>query len=151
MKLKSALCNSVKWRTGLASLAILMLSICFVVPLAAHADNNSGWSLNSVTSSQIFRHAAIGTAAGAGAGILSDKTSIGRGAVVGGVTGAGSGVVGTMDYLKNKPLLRNTAQGAVIGTGTGYALRSSKWKGAVIGAGAGAGTHYVRRYINDRR
>jgi hypothetical protein len=130
-------------------LALAWLSLQSVPSQAANPDK--GWTLDQVTSGQIFKHAAVGTAVGAGAGVLSDKTSVGRGAVVGGITGAGSGIVGKMDYLRDKPVLRNAAQGAVIGTGAGYALRSSRVKGAVIGAGSGAGIGYVREHMNDKR
>lgn len=135
-------------RFGILLLSVVLLNGLTALPSFADPGNN--WSFGDITSGQIFKHSAIGAAVGAGTGVLSDRTSVGRGAVIGGVTGAGSGIVGKMDYLRDKPLMRNAAQGAVIGTGAGYALRSSKVKGAIIGAGAGAGVHYVRKHMNDR-
>jgi hypothetical protein len=85
---------------------------------------------------------------GAGTGLLTDKTSVKKGALAGALTGAGTGAISQSQYFKDKPLLRNTAKGAVIGTGTSYAIGGSKVKGAAVGAGAGAGYHYVRKYMD---
>ncbi|MCE3235536.1 MAG: hypothetical protein K0Q50_1716 [Vampirovibrio sp.] len=104
---------------------------------------------DSLWSKPFVKQAAVGAAIGAGAGVLSDRTSVGRGAVAGGLAGAGTGALSQSKYLRNKPLLKNTLQGAVIGTGTSYATRSDKVTGAVLGAGAGAGYHYIRKYMND--
>jgi hypothetical protein len=97
------------------------------------------------------RDAAVGTAIGAGAGLFTHRTSVGRGALVGGLTGAGTGAIGQSRYLQGKPLVRNTLQGAVIGTGASYATDSNRLKGAAVGAGAGAGYHYIRKYMDERR
>jgi hypothetical protein len=69
--------------------------------------------------------------------------------LAGALTGAGTGALSQSHYLKDKPLLRNTAKGAVIGTGASYAMGSDRLKGAVLGAGAGAGYHYIRKYMDQ--
>lgn len=98
----------------------------------------------------VAKQAAVGAAVGVGAGVLSDRTSVLRGATTGAVTGVGTGLVSQSRYFQGRPLLRSTAQGAIVGTGTSYALRKDKLKGAAVGAGAGAGYHYLRQYMNDR-
>lgn len=117
----------------------------------AFAANQSDWSWRGLWDKPIVRDAAVGTAIGAGAGVLTHRTSVGRGALAGALTGAGTGAVSQSKYLKGKPLVRNTLEGAVIGTGASYATDSSRLKGAAVGAGAGAGYHYIRKYLDERR
>ena len=108
------------------------------------------WSLHSLWAKPILRDAAVGTVIGVGAGMLTHRTSVGKGALAGALTGAGTGAVSQSKYLKGKPLVRNTLEGAVIGTGTSYATDSSRMKGALVGAGAGAGYHYVKKMVDTR-
>lgn len=75
---------------------------------------------------------------------------MGKGAVTGAAVGVGTGLMTQSKYLRDKPLLRNASQGAVIGTGAGYVTGGSKLKGAAIGAGGGAGYHYVKKYLDKR-
>jgi hypothetical protein len=96
------------------------------------------------------KQAAIGAAVGAAGGALSDRTSLGRGAAAGALSGVGTGLVSQSRFFQDKPLLKNTVQGAIVGTGAGYALGTSPLKGAAVGAGGGAGYHYIRRYFDQR-
>lgn len=105
--------------------------------------------LDNLIHKPAVRQAAIGAAIGAAGGLLTDRTTVGRGAVTGAVVGAGSGLLTQSRYFRYRPLARNTVQGALIGAGTGYATgRENTLKGALLGAGAGAGYHYVRRYLD---
>lgn len=133
------------YKTGIAS--VMACSLLGIAPGAF--ANQDDWSLDHLLSKPIVKQAAVGAAIGAGAGVLSDRTSVGKGALAGALTGAGTGALSQSHYLKDKPLLRNTAKGAVIGTGASYAMGSDRLKGAVLGAGAGAGYHYIRKYMDQ--
>lgn len=109
----------------------------------AQAENNL-WSKPAV------RQGALGAAAGAALGVMSDRTSVGKGAATGAVVGVGTGLMTQSKYLKDKPVLRNAAQGAVIGTGASYATGRNKLEGAALGAGAGVGYRYLKQYIDKR-
>ncbi len=125
--------------------SLLALTALFVVSAMPGAMAESDlWRKPAV------KQGAIGAAAGAAVGALSDRTSVGKGAVTGAAVGVGTGLLTQSKYFRDKPLLRNTAQGAVIGTGAGYATGRSKLDGAVLGAGGGAGYHYIKKYM-DRR
>ena len=138
--------NSNAFKGGLIAL-VALTSLSATSAFAASGD----WSFNNLWSKPIVRDAAVGTAIGAGAGVLTNRTSVGRGAVAGGLAGAGTGAVKQSGYFSNKPLLRNTVEGAIIGTGASYATDSSRLKGAALGAGAGAGYHYIRKYMDENR
>lgn len=135
-------------RTGLLALSCLLVASSGVSAFAEYRDQDQ-WSLHSLWSKPIVRDAAVGTAIGVGAGMLTHQTSVGRGAITGAVTGAGMGAVRQSKYFQDKPLLRNTAQGAILGTGASYATDSNRLRGAALGAGAGAGYHYLRKYMDN--
>jgi hypothetical protein len=97
----------------------------------------------------VVKQAAIGAGIGAATGVLSDRTSVGRGAGIGALTGAGTGLIDQYGMLKGKPMARTVAKGAIIGTGASAATHGSVLKGAAVGAGVGAGTHLLRDYWND--
>ncbi len=103
----------------------------------------------------MVKQAVVGAAVGAGAGLLSDRSSVLKGAAVGAATGVGTGLVDRSNYMADKPLLRTAVKGAAIGTGAGAVTGKGLVKGAVVGAGAGAGLHYLKDYMNrnnyDRR
>lgn len=126
--------------------ALTALAAFSMTPGAFAADDR--WSLDNLWSKPIVRQAAIGTAAGVAAGALSDRTSVTKGALTGAVVGVGTGALSQSRYLDDKPLVRNALQGAVIGTGASYATGASKTKGAVLGTGAGAGYHYIRKMLD---
>jgi hypothetical protein len=142
MKLMKLTAKDTLYKAGVTSL--MACSLLSLTP-GAFADSK----LDDLLSKPIVKQAAVGAAVGAGVGVLSDKTSVGKGAVAGALTGAGTGALSQSKYMQDKPLLRRTAKGAVIGTGASYALGSDKLKGAVIGAGAGAGYHYLEKYLHD--
>lgn len=129
-------------KTALKS-SLVVMTLLSMIPASFAED--------SLWSKPFVKQAAVGAAIGAGAGVLSDRTSVGRGAVAGGLAGAGTGAISQSRYFRDKPLLKSALQGAVIGTGASYATRSDKATGAVLGAGAGAGYHYIRKYMDDRR
>jgi len=147
--MRSSVKENVQLHIRKNSLAVLLLAaIIGTIPAGAFAEQST---LKKVLAKPIVKQAAVGAAIGAGAGVLSDRTSIGKGALAGGLAGAGTGAISQSRYLKGKPLVRNTLEGAVIGTGASYALGKDKAKGAVLGAGAGAGYHYIRKYMDDHR
>ena len=136
-------------KTSLTALSAMLALGSVSGAFANDAQNN--WSAKSLWQKPVVRDAAVGTAIGVGAGLFTHKTSVGKGALAGGLTGAGVGAIGQAKYLKDKPLLRNTLQGAAVGTGTSYATDSSRLKGAAVGAGAGAGYSLLRKYMDEKR
>jgi hypothetical protein len=104
----------------------------------------------SVLKKPIVKQSAIGAAAGVAVGALSDRATVGKSAATGAVVGAGTGLMSQSKYLKDKPLLRNTLQGAAVGTGVSYATGKSKVEGAVVGAGSGAGYRLLKNYIDKK-
>lgn len=126
-------------RTGLAAMAAVA---ALSVMSSAFAED--------VWRKPVVKQGVVGAAAGAAVGALSDRSSVGKGAVTGAAVGVGTGLMTQSRYLRDKPLLRNAAQGAVIGTGASYATGRSKTNGAIIGAGSGAGYHYVKKYLDKR-
>jgi hypothetical protein len=98
----------------------------------------------------VVKQAAVGAAAGVAVGALSDRASVGKAAATGAIVGAGTGLASQSKYLKDKPLLRRTVQGAVIGTGASYATGRDKTTGAVVGAGTGAGYHFLKQYLDKK-
>ncbi len=124
------------------SLALLMAASCLAMAPLAHAQE---WYKKPMA-----RQAAIGAAAGVAAGALSDRMSVGKGALTGAVVGAGTGYMSQNNTLATRPLLRQTLKGALVGVGVGYAADYNVLKGGLIGAGSGAGYHYVRKYVLDK-
>lgn len=94
----------------------------------------------------IVKQAAIGAGIGAATGVLTKESSVWKGAGVGALSGAGTGLVDSSKTLRDKPLVRSTAKGAIIGTGAATVTNKGKVKGAAVGAGAGAGTHFLKRW-----
>ncbi|MBX2860129.1 MAG: hypothetical protein KTR14_02770 [Vampirovibrio sp.] len=107
-----------------------------------------GSALAGEKTRNVVKHSAIGAGVGAITGGLSERGSVLRGAGVGALTGAGTGVVDNSDTLRDRPLIRNTAKGAIIGTGVSATTKRSKLKGAAVGAGAGAGFQLLKDYLN---
>lgn len=95
---------------------------------------------------KIVKQSVIGAGVGAGVGAISGESSILRGAGIGALSGAGTGLVDSSRTLRDKPLVRSTAKGAIIGTGASAVTRRSVAKGAAIGAGTGVGAHYLRKW-----
>jgi len=141
--------QTIALKTGLAAL-VGVLAMSSATGAFAAQNSKDQWSLRSLWSKPIVHDAAVGTAVGVGAGMLTHQTSVGKGAVAGAVSGAGVGAVRQSKYFNDKPLVRNAVQGAILGTGASYATDSSRLKGAALGAGAGAGYHYLRKYIDDK-
>ena len=130
----------------------LMLTVPKAGALALASMNLMG-SLNAAFADDFWskpavKQGVVGAAVGAGVGALSDRSTVTRGAVTGAATGVGTGLVTQSKILRDKPLVRNTAQGAIIGTGASYATHRDAASGAVVGAGAGAGYHFLKKYLN---
>lgn len=119
------------------------------LPMTAEADPDTfSWR------NPIVKQGVIGAAIGAGAGLLSPRTSLVKGAVVGAGAGAATGAMDRYGVLNGRPLVNSAAKGAIIGAGTGYVLNengSGALKGAAMGAGAGAGAHLIRDWWNGSR
>lgn len=98
----------------------------------------------------VVKQGVVGAAAGAALGALSERGTVGKGAVTGAAVGVGTGLMTQSKYFQDKPLVRNAAQGAIVGTGASYVTGGSKLKGAALGAGGGAGYHYVKKYLDKR-
>lgn len=94
----------------------------------------------------IVKQGVVGAAAGGVVGGLSRESSMMRGVGIGALTGVGTGLIDHTGVLYDKPLLRSTAKGAIVGVGANRVLRNNGLKGAVVGAGAGAGYHLLRDY-----
>lgn len=127
-----------KWMA--AALAVVT-AIVLLAPTASAGD----WWRND-----IVKQTAIGAGVGVAAGALSDESSALKGAGVGALAGAATGLIDYSGKLDRHPLVRNAAKGAIIGTGTSAVMNSGKVKGALVGAGAGAGYHLIRDYLDSR-
>lgn len=98
----------------------------------------------------MIKGATIGAGVGAAAGAITGavtRRGILRGAAIGAGTGAGVGVVRTSRTMRRHPIVRDTATGALVGLGLGWAgsrRSSTKWKGAGIGAAIGLGAGLLR-------
>lgn len=110
---------------------------------------NIGFAESNATVRNVVKQSAIGAGIGAATGYVSGESGLLRGAGIGAITGAGTGIVGSSSTLRNRPLIRSTAQGAIIGTGAAAVTRKSKVKGAVIGAGSGAGWHFLKDWFRN--
>lgn len=128
-----------KQKTGLLMLVVLAAST--VTPAAFARDF---WDKPAV------KQGVVGAAAGAAIGGLSDRSTVGKGAVTGAAVGVGTGLLTQSKTLRDNPLIRRSAQGAVIGAGASYATGRSAGSGAVLGAGGGAGYHFLKQYLDKR-
>ncbi|HEY9746071.1 MAG TPA: hypothetical protein V6C99_07625 [Oculatellaceae cyanobacterium] len=122
-----------------SALTVLMASLA---PVSFAGD--------SLLNKPVVKQAAVGAAAGVAVGAMSDRATVGKAAATGAVVGAGTGLMSQSKYLKDKPLLRRSLQGAVIGTGVNHATGRDKATGAVVGAGSGAGYHFVKQYLDKK-
>ncbi len=111
-------------------------------------QSNTKSTISNAWQNPVVKQAVIGGAVGAAAGIFSDRSSVGRGALVGAMTGAGTGLIDRSNVLSNHPVARTALKGAAIGLGTSAVMRTSGVKGALVGAGIGAGAQYVKDYMN---
>lgn len=134
-------------RDVLKSWTVSLLAASFlvaVVPASFAIDKQS------VLKKPVVKQAAIGALAGVAVGAVSDKAHVGKSAVTGAAVGAGTGLMSQSKYLKQKPLLRNTLQGALVGTGVSYATGKDKVTGAAVGAGSGAGYHFFKKFWDKK-
>lgn len=130
------------------SLALMALAAVMSTASISAAFAETRDQVKSAWRNPIVKQSVIGAGVGAAAGALSERSSVLKGAGVGALTGAGTGLVDSSSALKGKPLVRSTAKGAIIGTGVSTVTDKSKLKGAAVGAGVGAGAHFIRDYLN---
>src|ERR1044072_4583879 len=96
--------------------AIAALTMASVAGLAIPSAHAAEWGdLDNLIRKPVVKQAAIGAAAGAAGGLLSDRVAAGRGILAGGIAGAGSGLLSQSRYFDDKPLVRNALQGGIIG------------------------------------
>jgi len=91
--------------------------------------------------------ATVGAGVGAGAGALTGLIThrgVVRGAAIGAGTGAGVGLVHSSETMKRHPIVKDVAEGTLVGTGLGWAgsrhgktVAKTAGVGAAIGLGAG--------------
>lgn len=124
-------------------------SLLMMVALAASVVTPNAFA-GDLWDKPAVRQGVVGAAAGAAIGGLSERSTIGKGAVTGAAVGVGTGLLTQSKTLRDNPLIRRSAQGAVIGAGASYATDRSVGSGAVMGAGGGAGYHFLKQYL-DRR
>ena len=131
------------WLASVVAIAISLLMV--LVPAFAYDfEDNISWQ------NPVVKDAVIGAGAGALTGAISKESSVGRGLIVGGLTGAGYGYIDKTSRLEDKPFLRRTLKGTVIGAGVNGARDKSVFKGAAVGAGSGVGYHLLRDYLDNR-
>ena len=106
------------------------------------------WAIDKSDVQRVLIHSAIGAGTGAVVGGVSDRSTAWQGAAVGAGSGVATGVIDSVDALNDKPLVRSTAKGAVTGLGASTITERSKLGGAAVGAGAGAGVHFLRRLFD---
>jgi hypothetical protein len=85
--------------------------------------------------------AGVGAVGGGAAGLISGRGIV-RGAAIGAGTGAGVGVIRSSQIMRRHPIVKNTATGALVGLGVGWASSrrgSTIGKTAAVGAAAGLG------------
>ena len=140
-----------KTKQTLALLTAAMVSSTALVPVFAQDTRHPVRSdVKQAMHNPVVKQAAIGGALGAAAGLFSRESSIWRGLGIGALTGAGTGLVSDSKTMNRHPLVKSTAQGAIVGTGTSAVFRRSKGKGALVGAGAGAGWHFLKDYFDKK-
>lgn len=129
----------------LSVVPLLMGAMIGLSDLTANADVRD-WLGND-----IVKQGAIGAGVGAITGVVrEDGPSTVKSAGIGAVTGAAGGAIDHTGVLDNNPLARRAAKGAIYGTGGSAVLGKSKIKGAAVGAGTGAGYHYLKKYLDNR-
>jgi hypothetical protein len=96
--------------------------------------------------SPVIKKGAMGAGIGLGAAALSEKNLL-KGGLVGAGVGAGMGAMDNSYYFNRHPLMRRASKGALVGAGaasvTGIA---GMLPAAAVGAGVGAGVHYLKKY-----
>lgn len=112
-------------------------------------ENQVRSRVTTVLQNPIVKQAAVGAAIGGAAGLFSDKSSVARGIGIGALSGAGTGLIDQSDTLHDRPLIKSTLKGAVIGTGASTLTRNGAMKGALLGGAAGTGVHLLREYLDQ--
>jgi len=104
------------------------------------------YALDQYEKKDLLKKTAIGAGAGLVLGGVSERQSALKGAFYGGAAGAGTSLIDKSNRLNDNPLIRSTAKGAIMGTAVTGSTGHSLLKGAALGAGSGAGYHYLRRW-----
>lgn len=88
----------------------------------------------------------VGAGTGVGVAALAEKNLL-KGGLVGAGVGLGVSAMDDSYYFKRHPLVRRTSQGAAIGVGAAAITSTiALWPAAALGAGIGAGIHYVKTH-----
>lgn len=94
----------------------------------------------------VVKKGVIGAGVGLGTAALTDGGLL-KGGLVGAGVGAGWGAMDRSKTMQRKPLLRHVSKGALAGAGVGAAAGGiGTIPAAMVGAGAGAVTHYVKTH-----
>jgi hypothetical protein len=149
-----------KKRITTAMMASSIAALCAFAPSASNAQNSTlsgaaskGTLQTSATKKFFYEHpkvkgATIGAGAGAGVGAVTGLLTgrgVLRGAALGAGTGAGVGLIQTSNTMKRHPIMKDIAQGTLVGTGVGLAANRGYGTGrrttqtAVAGAAVGLG------------
>jgi len=134
-------------RTAVRSLFMLAALVASGLSSLAFADTKT--QAKKAWGNPILKQAVVGAAIGTATGAISREGTALKGAGVGALVGAGTGLMDTSSTLDRKPLVKTTAKGALIGVGASTITKRNKLSGAAIGAGAGAGTHFLKNYLRN--
>lgn len=144
--------------TALMATSIALLSTLAPAPSLAQSSTLNGTASKgtlqtSATKKFFYEHpkvksATIGAGAGAGVGAVTGLLTgrgVLRGAALGAGTGAGVGLIQSSQTMKRHPIMKDVAQGTLVGTGVGLAANRGYGTGrrttqtAVAGAAVGLG------------
>jgi hypothetical protein len=102
--------------------------------------------LRDIWHSPSVRGGALGAGAGVGVAALTERNLL-RGGLIGAGVGLGVGAMDESYYFKRHPLVRRTGKGALIGLGAAAATSAAALlPAAAVGAGIGAGVHYLKTH-----
>lgn len=98
--------------------------------------------------------ATVGAGVGAGAGALTGLVThrgVARGAAIGAGAGAGVGLVQSSDTMKRHPIIKDVAEGTIVGGGLGLAggrRHGTAVKTAGVGAALGLGVGLLKNKLH---
>jgi hypothetical protein len=96
--------------------------------------------------SPTIRKGVVGAGAGVGMAALTERNLL-KGGLIGAGVGVGASAMDDSYYFKRHPLVRRTGKGALIGLGAAAATSAAALlPAAAVGAGIGAGIHYIKTH-----
>lgn len=94
----------------------------------------------------VVKKGTIGAGIGVGTAAVTDGSML-KGGLVGAGVGAGWGAMDKSRTMQRKPLLRHVSKGALAGAGVGVTAGGiGAIPAALVGAGAGAAVHYIKKH-----